>query len=174
MVSLISCAGSGGRKSDSAPIQGPSPSQESGSNQGQSPSTAEAVSPEKARLQSMYMDYLRQEGYGPSIDSDGDILFKAEGHSYYIIVTDDDLEFFQILYPNIWKIESEQERRKAGIAASHATRRTKTARVYLNSDGNNVSISAELFLEKPEDFKLFFSRMLRVLTTASSEFEGRM
>ena len=50
----------------------------------------------KAALQRMYMDYLREEGYMPSIDEDGDILFKVAGDSYYIIIDEDDLQFFQI------------------------------------------------------------------------------
>jgi len=43
------------------------------------------------------MEYLRQEGYMPSIDDDGDIIFKVAGNSYFIIIDENALQFFQIL-----------------------------------------------------------------------------
>lgn len=39
-------------------------------------------------IQSSIMSYLRNEGYAPTYDSDGDIQFKMEGNIYYVIVKD--------------------------------------------------------------------------------------
>ena len=36
------------------------------------------------------MSYLRNEGYAPSYDSDGDIVFKIEGYAYYALVRDNE------------------------------------------------------------------------------------
>jgi hypothetical protein len=60
----------------------------------------------KKQLQDMYISYLKEQGYQPDIDSDGDVTFKAEGGSFYIFVDEDDLELFRIVYPNFWEVES--------------------------------------------------------------------
>jgi len=52
----------------------------------------------KEDLQNTYMEYLRQEGYVPTIDADGDIQFKVAGDVYFIIINETDLQFFSDLY----------------------------------------------------------------------------
>ena len=127
----------------------------------------------KSQLQEMYVSYLKEQGYQPSIDSDGDVVFKAEGRNFYIDVQEKDLGYFRIVYPNFWEIESTAERLKAFEAASYATRTTKTARVYLTSD-DDTSIDACIFIGKIEDFKLHFRRMLDVILIARRDFIEKM
>jgi hypothetical protein len=124
-------------------------------------------------LQNMYMHYLQAEGYTPKVDSDGDVTFKAEGRSFYIEVNEDDLEFFRVVFPNFWEIESETERAEAAAAASWANMRTKVAKVYLTTR-DDTSISAELFVVRPEDFQEVFPRCISVITTALEHFRDRM
>lgn len=45
----------------------------------------------------VFSEFLREEGYSPKTDDDGDILFKAEGKSYLIIFDDEDEQFFRIV-----------------------------------------------------------------------------
>jgi hypothetical protein len=127
----------------------------------------------KSQLQQMYVSYLREQGYQPSIDSDGDIAFKAEGQNFYILVDENDLEYFSILYPQFWEIESEAERRKVAEAASYATRTTKLVSVYMTSD-NDTSIRACIFVSKPEDFKNHFARMINIIMIARGKFIDEM
>jgi hypothetical protein len=127
----------------------------------------------KENLQQMYLTHLRGEGYSPEIDSDGDIKFKAEGRTLYIIVYDDDLEYFNIVYPYFWEIESETEREKVAESASYVTRTTKLVRVYMEDD-NDTSIDASIFIEKPEDFKIHFERMVDVILIARRKFIDQM
>jgi hypothetical protein len=98
----------------------------------------------KTELQQMYMSYLREQGYQADIDSDGDIAFKAEGRSLYIIVDEDDLESFRILYANFWEIESIDERSRAAEAVSYVNRTTKVAKIYLTS-ADDTSIDANIY-----------------------------
>jgi hypothetical protein len=127
----------------------------------------------KTDLQQMYLAYLRTEGYSPEVDSDGDIKFKAEGRTLYIIVNDSDLEYFKILYPYFWEIESEAEREKVAEVASYTTRTTKLARVYMVAD-DDTSIDACIFIEKPEDFKNHFKRIVDVVLAARRKFIDKM
>jgi hypothetical protein len=127
----------------------------------------------KESLQQMYLTYLKGEGYLPEIDSDGDVRFKAEGKNLYIDVYEDDLNYFQIVLPYFWEIESESERKKVADAASYVTRTTKVAKVYMEED-DDTSINAEIYIEKPEDFKIHFTRMVNVILLARRKFIERM
>ncbi|MDR1955620.1 MAG: hypothetical protein LBQ30_02055 [Treponema sp.] len=127
----------------------------------------------KSQLQQMYVTYLREQGYQTNVDSDGDVTFKAEGYNFYIVVDEDDLESFRIVFPNFWEIESTAERVRAYEAAMYATRTTKVASVYITSR-DNTSIDANIFVGKPEDFKLHFRRMIDVILIARRDFIDKM
>jgi len=128
----------------------------------------------KQDLQNMYTSYLKEQGFQSSIDSDGDVQFKAEGRTFYIIVDTRDLQSFRILYPNFWEIESSDEKAKAVKVANYINRTTKVAKVYLNSKEDDVSMDVNIFIEKPEDFKLFFRRMIDLLLEERREFREKM
>jgi hypothetical protein len=125
----------------------------------------------KAALQRMYMDYLREEGYMPSIDEDGDILFKVAGDSYYIIIDEDDLQFFQIYMGlNLGSIPLQS----ALNAANYSNRRSKVAKVYISTDGKRATIKIELLVNKPEDFKPLFSRGINLIRNAEDNFTSQI
>lgn len=126
----------------------------------------------REEYQSMYVDFLKEEGYAPKVDSDGDVAFKAEGKNYYIEVNEDDSEYFRIVFPNFWEIESEDERVAVAFAASTASRKTKVAKVYLV--GDNTSISAEILLSDPASFRDHFGRMIGMILTALETFQEEM
>jgi hypothetical protein len=133
------------------------------------PSDADDSSTEAA-LQNRYLAFLREEGYTPSISSSGNVQFKIQGKSYYIVIDEDDEEYFTLLYPNFWSANTAQKRRQATMAASYASNRTKVARVYLGTN-NYVSATSEVFLNDPDDYRYIFARMLRTITTAVEFFE---
>jgi hypothetical protein len=127
----------------------------------------------KAELQQMYMSYLQDGNYAPSVDDDGDIYFKFEGGNYYIIVDEDDPAYFRIIYPNFWEIESEEERTKASAVIMSANRTTKLAKVYITS-WDNTSIDADVLLNTAQDFKNHFSRMLDAMQIVCRKFVDGM
>jgi hypothetical protein len=126
----------------------------------------------KSTLQKMYMSYLVDEGYKPEIDPDGDIRFKSEGRTCYITIDEKDTLYFRLLMPRIWTIDNEVERRKVLVAADQATFSCKVAKVYTLKD--SVSVSVELFVAKPEDFKGIFKRSLAALGYGYSQFVAKM
>jgi hypothetical protein len=128
----------------------------------------------RSYLQDMYMEFLKEQGYTPNIDDDGDIRFKYEGGTYYIIVDENDATFLHILYPYFWEIESPEELARAKDVVSYVNRTTKIAKIYLVRDDVDLSISAETLLNRPEDFKNCFIRMLRCIKTARNDFRDEM
>ena len=94
---------------------------------------------------------LSAEGYRPSIDGDGDVKFKREGRTYFIIVSEKDPEFFRLVLANIWEIENDVERSRVLQAADHSNAASKVSKVYIVKD--NVWVCVELFVAAPEDFR---------------------
>ncbi|MDY0019503.1 MAG: hypothetical protein RBT47_05815 [Anaerolineae bacterium] len=127
---------------------------------------------DKKQKSQMYEEFLRGEGYLPQIDADGDVVFKAEGKVYLIIIDERDEEFFRIAFPNFWPIESPEERAKVTQAALDATASTKVAKVFPVQD--NVWATIELFCLPPENFKLVFRRSFSALQSAVTTFVGKM
>jgi hypothetical protein len=118
-------------------------------------------------LQSVYMEYLRQEGYMPSIDDDGDILFKVAGNSYFIIIDETDLQFFQIYMG--FKMETLSPE-IALNAVNYSNRSSKVVKVAFSPDRKIISITAELLLNDPKDFIPVFSRAISLIQNAENNF----
>jgi hypothetical protein len=125
----------------------------------------------RADLQSIYMEYLRQEGYVPSVDVDGDIQFKVAGDNYFIIIDDTDLQFFQVYMGFSLDDISQQD---ALNAANYSNRRSKVVKVALSSEGKIVSITAELLLNDPRDFVPVFSRAISLIRNAENNFMAQL
>jgi len=132
-----------------------------------------AVSQEwtKEDLQNAYMDYLRQEGYLPSIDADGDIQFKVAGDTYYIIVDDMDLQFFQV-YTGFKMDNVSQD--AALSAANSSNRNSKVVKVAFSPDRKVVSLTAELLLNDPKDFIPVFKRAISLIINAENNFMAQL
>lgn len=116
--------------------------------------------------------HLEEEGFRPSIDNDGDIVFKYEGGTYFIDIDAKDEFYVRIAYPNFWEIESEDERAKAIKCAYEATKLVKVAKISVEED--NVWGSVELFVKDDDAFASIFMRCLMALDGAVQEFISAM
>jgi len=181
---LLSCgtkpsAGSQTRTTTgSAVAQNSAEEQSSGSQTKTTTTTSPATPQNKAEIQSrqsLYMAHLRNEGYVPSIDEDGDIAFKREGLTYYIGIVENDPSFTEIVLMNIISLNNDRDRARAAAAVSFANSNTKGAKAYISGSQNQfVSIAMEVFLENPNDFTALFSRYLRAIDSAKEDFESKM
>ncbi len=126
----------------------------------------------RAEYQQFYVDYLTGEGYRPEVDSDGDVSFKREGLTYYIIVTESDAEFFEMALPNIHSVESESDRVECYVAADYSNAKSKVSKVYMV--GDDVWVTVELFIASPSDFKSIFQRSVSALLNGANNFIEKM
>lgn len=120
----------------------------------------------------MYCEFLRAEGYLPEIDEDGDVIFRDGQRVYLILIDEKDEEFFRLVFPNFWSIETEEERARVEKAALHATAMTKVAKVF--PVRNNVWATIEMFVSPIEGFKPVFDRSMRALNVAVHSFVEKM
>jgi len=125
----------------------------------------------KEDLQNAYMEYLRQEGYIPTVDADGDIQFKVAGDTYFIIVDEKDLQFFQV-YTGFKMDTVTQE--AALNAANSSNRSSKVVKVAFSPDRKVISITAELLLNDPKDFIPVFSRAISLIRNAENNFMAQL
>jgi hypothetical protein len=126
----------------------------------------------KADRVRVFSDFLKEEGYSPKTDDDGDIYFKLEGKTYLILLDDKDEEFYRIAYPGFWSIESPDERLKVERAALKATAETKVAKVFPVRD--NTWASIEIFSSSIDNAKSVFFRSMRALQAAVETFAEEM
>jgi hypothetical protein len=126
----------------------------------------------KEDFQKLYMDYLSGEGYKPEVDSDGDVMFKKEGLTYYVIVNESDAEFFQLALPNIHEITDDADRANSLIAADYSNAKSKVSKVYLV--GDNVWVAVELFIASPDGFKGVFERSMAAVLNGANNFVQKM
>lgn len=120
----------------------------------------------------IYFEYLKEEGYVPHYDSDGDIVFKSEGLTYLLFASEDDEAYFRMSLPNFWKIESEEERQRALAVACRVNAELKVVKIYPVED--NVWASVELLFDPPDGFKPVFSRALRIIRHGVDHFATLM
>jgi hypothetical protein len=119
-------------------------------------------------LRGFYFDYLFEEGYSPRIDGDGDIQFKFEGKSYYIIPDASDPIYFHMYLPAGFGPEKNIDDDRLHAAAAVSTALTKVAKVV--PDPGCIRISVEMFVPSPQDVKVVFRRSLSVIDTALKTF----
>lgn len=131
-----------------------------------------AVAQTESELQTMYMDVLKQIGIAGRVDGDGDVQFEYADHSYFLEVNEDDPEFFRLVLPNIWPIESELERLKVLKAVNEVNTTKKVAKAYSVND--NVWIAVEMFITKPDDFVGTLERHFSVLEESITVFVDAM
>jgi len=126
----------------------------------------------KAERVEMYLNYLKEEGFSPKIDNDGDVMFRYEGGNYYITADEQDEAYFRIMYPSFWSVETEEERKRAVHASVAASAETKVAKVYI-SHGKAVA-AVEMFCTPPDVFKRVLMRTLSAMQTGAAKFREKM
>ena len=104
----------------------------------------------KAERIQVYKKLLREEGFKPRLDAEGNLKFKFEGQPYIIEVEEGDEEFFRLAFRNFWVFDKASDHLGALIGALHATAETKVAKVCV-IDGEVVA-SIELFLGSARAF----------------------
>lgn len=127
---------------------------------------------EKA-LQSMYVSFLNEKGFdGVAVDKDGDVEFRDDKFTFFIAVTEKDPQFFQVVLPAFWSLDSAEERARAFMAVNKTNSQVKAAKLYVVN--NNTWVSVEMFVEKPEDFKAVFDRSKMTLLGAARVYAQAM
>ena len=120
----------------------------------------------------MYLDYLREEGYRPELDKDGDVVFKHERVTFIIFANEDDEQYFKMMVPYFWELETAEETDRAVRVMMRLNREYKAAKFC--ETGEDVSLFVECFYDTADGFKSVFARYVDLLSSALREFRQLM
>lgn len=119
--------------------------------------------------------YLRQEGYVPSYDQDGDIKFKMEGIGYYVLVkeiADDGYAYVEVMasfgsdtsYDTLLAVANEFNRSKYVCKCS----------IYRQDDENVFTVAMEFMTDSRTNTEFQMTRALRLLPVWIEAFENKL
>ena len=126
----------------------------------------------KAEMQRTLTAYLSGEGFQPTVDGDGDVVFKREGRTYFIHVYPSDPTYLRVVLPNILKIENDDQRRRAMVAANYSTMTSKATKTIVTPK-DYVWVTWEAVLKGPDDYKAVLLRSLSGLENGASNFASK-
>jgi len=120
-------------------------------------------------LRKNFLDFLAHDGFRPSINSDGEIMFHFEGRICYLQTTADDAEYMRIIIVNFRPIADADDLARVNAAAQDATAGTKVVKIF-TLDGDTWCVS-EFLLPEPERFVDVFPRTLSAMRAALRAFD---
>lgn len=120
-------------------------------------SFAQELTAEQRKLRSDIVLFLKEEGYLPEIDKDGDIKFKKEGNSYYVrIYSNNESPFFVSLFRSF----DYPEKYSRDIVKMATSELNFYKGVKVLCFDNNLFVQAEMYLHNSENFKYVFYKLM--------------
>ena len=119
----------------------------------------------------MAYDYLSSEGYKPTIDEDDDVLFKAEGFSFYVDNDKSDDTYLQIVLPFIMELEEDDllSSMAAMAACNQITQDKKIVQAYITDDGD-VMLCTDTYIGSAGNMNEFIDSSIAFMIRAVSAF----
>lgn len=130
--------------------------------------TAKELTSKQRNMRSEIVQFLKTEGYMPEIDSDGDIKFKSEGSSYYVIFDANETSPMYISLASVYGYhDSGKWSREWFIDVAPEINLYKgVALVMFESE---VHVCARFFLTNAEQFNRAFYRLMEIIKAAENE-----
>ncbi len=124
----------------------------------------------KKRLTAEYLEFIKDEGYSPTIDSDGDIKFKIEGRTHFVVVYNEESPQYVTFMTSGFQVGGEDgyDYESSIIAANEVNRLYKAVKISVTDSSVGVKIAAPY--ANIEMFKLVFYKLISYLETGRSKF----
>lgn len=121
---------------------------------------------EQLKLRSDIESFLREEGFMPQIDSDGDIAFKKDGDRYYVIIDSRDTSPFYITLSKFYSYGEGLNRHNISEKLDELNLK-KAVKVLLND--KSYVLQSEMFIINAESFKYVFYKLLNQIEALEEE-----
>ncbi|MBO4658041.1 MAG: hypothetical protein J5637_00305 [Prevotella sp.] len=117
-------------------------------------------------LRNNIMSFLKEEGYVPTIDEDGDIQFKREGDVYFISVSESDSAPY---YVELMKLYGYGETYTKAKVTSLIPEINKYKMIKLMIGDSSWWFESEMFVANSNAFTSVFNRILKAMDAAEEE-----
>lgn len=120
-------------------------------------------------LKTICEEILKNEGYAPLKDDEGDIYVKVQGVTFFVIIPDDDTSFVRVWLPKFYRLQNEQESARAYRIINQLNKEYRTGKIFIDEE-NELHCSAEFFID-PNDVQLkdILIRMFNILLAMRME-----
>lgn len=126
----------------------------------------------RKELQEAYRDFLVNEGFRPDISEGGAVIFKREGRTYGITISEKDPAFFKLTLAFSAEDKSPEARHRRLVATNVATLETKVVKAYIDNEGDPI-FSVEMFVQSPAEANRYLIRMLNALDLAYDKYNKK-
>jgi len=123
---------------------------------------------EQLRLRGNIERFLREEGYMPEIDSDGDIKFKREGTSYYVII---DARDTSPMYLSLSAYFSYGEKYNRSVLSANLADFNLKKGVKLVLFDDSYCLQAQMYLVNADSFNYVFYKLLKQLDALDEDID---
>lgn len=122
---------------------------------------------EQLALRTDLFNFLKEEGFMPELDSDGDIKFKSEGQAYYISVSKtDENPMYVVLFSSF----NNPDEYSAETIAMASTKLNFYKGVKVLCFDKSFRIGAELYVRNAEPVKSAFYKLKGIMDSVKSDF----
>lgn len=131
---------------------------------------ADLTSTERVFLNSV-KNYLTEEGYKPSIDEDDDLVFKVEGTTYWVTVSDEPMGDENYFYVQVCTDMGAHDVNLDAVrkAINQVNREYKVGKCYLTPSQESIMIKITEFCYSSHDLIKFLSRYVKILDQMNSD-----
>ena len=115
----------------------------------------------KDKLRNEYLSFIKEEGFTPVIDSEGDIKFKIEGNNHFIIIKNEESPQYIIFMTRGFKVGGDDgfDKDICLMAVNEVNKKKRSAKLDVGE--TTVSVRIEMPLVDTESFKNVFYKPIR-------------
>jgi hypothetical protein len=117
-------------------------------------------------LRTNIVQFLQEEGFSPTIDTDGDIEFKREGKTFWVKVYSENISPYCLKLFRAFKIDDYDKNKAASLIPE--IQRMKSLK--LTCYDASLEIKSEMYLHDAEHFKYVFYQTVSVIASAVADF----
>lgn len=131
--------------------------------------TTKTLSYEQRGLRDKIQSYLKSEGFQPTIDNDGDLSFKYQGGTYYVVVSDKDSS---PMFVTLMRVRGYDEHITRTKIAMYATEVNKYKMLKVLDFEKSYELRVELFCTNATAFTSIFYKIIGIMVSASTEINN--
>lgn len=98
--------------------------------------------------------------------------FSKDGGSFLLATDENDENFVSLLFPSFWHYESEDDSYKALSVAYMATKKIKSAKIYIVE--KSAWAAVEVFSDSEKSFSFVFTNYINVMLAAAQYFKNEI